>query len=105
VAVANFYSLSASNAAGALKECAVTKFVIKGTGDAAQAMLKENLTARDAKFNASLDAFFKAPVAVSASVPATPAVAGKAAAMAAPAKPAKTTGWELGKVRIHTVAR
>jgi len=73
----------------------VAKFVIKGTGDAAQAMLKENLAAQDAKFNAGLDAFFKTPAQASIPAPAAP--------VAKPTMPAakldKTPGFKLGKVR------
>jgi hypothetical protein len=51
----------------------VNKFTIKGTGDDATAQLKAELDARDAAFNAQLDAMFKsAPAAQPEPAPATP---------------------------------
>lgn len=39
----------------------MTKFVIEGTGDEARAALKANMDARDAAFQASLEAIFRSP--------------------------------------------
>ncbi len=74
----------------------MTKFVINGSGDEARAELKANLDAQDAKFNASLGAFFKSP-APTAAVPV-------AAEPPAP-KPAIAGRSRLGTTREHPAAR
>jgi hypothetical protein len=63
----------------------LTKFRIKGTGDDARAALQAEFNARNAAFEADLNALFKSPP--------------QATVTAVPPKPAAVTQWALGTDR------